>query len=67
MNEPQRDDKTFYAPTLTKADVRHSIVDEYIFLRLDTEHDETWWRLTRENFIGLSEYLNAEVRRMREQ
>ena len=60
-------EKTFYAPTLTKADVRHSIVDEYIFLRMDTEHDETWWRLTRENFVGLAEYLNDEVRRMREQ
>ena len=36
MNEPLRDDKTFYAPTLTKAEVRFSIVDEYILLRLDT-------------------------------
>jgi hypothetical protein len=60
------DEKAFIAPTLTKADVRYSVVDEYILLRLDTAHDQTWWRLTRENFIGLSEYLAAEVRRIRE-
>ena len=66
MNEPLREDKTFYAPTLTKADVRYSLVDEYILLRLDTADDQTWWRLTRENFRGLAEYLNDEVRRMRE-
>ena len=61
MNEPQRDDKTFYAPTLTKAEVRFSIVDEYILLRLDTADDQTWWRLTRANFIGLAKYLNDEA------
>ena len=59
--------KTFHAPTLTAAEVRFSIVDEYILLRLDTAYDQTWWRLSRENFIGLSEYLNDEARRMKEQ
>ena len=60
------DEKTFIAPTLTKADVRYSLVDEYILLRMDTEHDQTWWRLSRENFIGLAQYLSDEVQRMRE-
>ena len=60
-------EKTFYAPTLTKAEVRFSIVDEYILLRLDTAEDQTWWRLSRENFIGLAQYLNDEARRLREQ
>jgi hypothetical protein len=66
MNQPLRDDKTFYAPTLTKAEVRFSIVDEYILLRLDTADDETWWRLSRANFLSLTEYLNGEARRLRE-
>ena len=67
MNQPQRDDnKTFYAPTLTKAEVRFSIVDEYILLRLDTAEDETWWRLSRANFLGLAQYLNDEARRITE-
>jgi hypothetical protein len=60
------DEKTIYAPTLTKADVRYSIVDEYILLRLDTANEQTWWRLTRENFIGLAQYLTDEARRIRE-
>ena len=60
------DEKTFIAPTLTKAEVRFSIVDEYILLRLDTADDQTWWRLTRENFVGLAEYLNDEARRITE-
>jgi hypothetical protein len=60
------DEKTFIAPTLTAAKVRYSLKDEYILLRLDTAEDQTWWRLSRENFIGLAEYLNDEVRRMRE-
>jgi hypothetical protein len=61
-----QDDKTFIAPTLTKADVRYSLRDEYILLRFDTEHDETWWRLTRENFIGLAKYLTDEAGRLKE-
>ena len=52
------DEKTFIAPTLTAAKIRHSTVDEYVLMRLDTEHDQTWWRLSRENFRGLAEYLN---------
>ena len=60
------DDKTFIAPTLTKADVRYSIVDEYILLRMDTANDQTWWRLTRENFIGLAKYLTDEAHRLKE-
>ena len=60
------DEKTIYAPTLTKADVRYSIVDEYILLRLDTAEDQTWWRLSRANFLGLAEYLNDEAHRLRE-
>ena len=66
MNQPLRDDKTFYAPTLTKAEVRFSIVDEYILLRLDTAEDQTWWRLSRANFIGLTEYLSDEASRLKE-
>ena len=72
MNEQLRDDiaapddKTFYAPTLTRAKVRYSLRDEFILLRLDTANEQTWWRLSRENFFGLAEYLNDEVRRMRE-
>ena len=72
MNEQLRDDiaapdeKTFYAPTLTRANVRYSLRDEFILLRLDTANEQTWWRLSRENFFGLAEYLNDEVRRMRE-
>jgi hypothetical protein len=65
LREP--DAETFYAPTLTAANVRISVVDEYVLLRLDTAEDQTWWRLTRENFIGLSEYLSAEAGRLREQ
>ena len=60
------DEKTFIAPTLTAAEVRFSIVDEYILLRLDTAEDQTWWRLSRQNFIGLAQYLSDEVQRMRE-
>lgn len=67
MNEQLRDDKTLHAPTLTSAEVRFSIVDEYILLRLDTADDQTWWRLSREKFIGLAQYLSDEARRMREQ
>jgi hypothetical protein len=68
MNEQLRepDAKTFYAPTLTKADVRYSLRDEYILLRLDTANDQTWWRLTRENFIGLAQYLTDEAHRLKE-
>ena len=73
MNEQLRDDiaapdeKTFYAPTLTRANVRYSTIDEYVLLRLDTANEQTWWRLTRENFLGLAEYLTDEARRLREQ
>jgi hypothetical protein len=66
MTEQLRDEKTFHAPTLRKADVRWSVVDEFILLRLDTADEQTWWRLSRENFIGLAQYLSDEVRRMRE-
>jgi hypothetical protein len=65
--EVTSDEKTFYAPTLMSAEVRISIVDEYILLRLDTANEQTWWRLSRENFFGLTEYLNDEARRLREQ
>ena len=58
------DEKTFIAPTLTKAEVRFSLRDEFILLRLDTANEQTWWRLTRENFIGLAAYLGAESRRL---
>jgi hypothetical protein len=61
------DEKTFHAPTLTRANVRYSIVDEYVLLRLDTANEQTWWRLTRENFIGLAQYLTDEAHRLREQ
>jgi hypothetical protein len=64
--EVTSDEKTFYAPTLMSAEVRISIVDEYILLRLDTANEQTWWRLSRENFFGLAEYLNDEARRIRE-
>ena len=60
------DEKTIYAPTLTKADVRYSLRVEYILLRLDTANDQTWWRLTRENFIGLAQYLTDEAHRLKE-
>jgi hypothetical protein len=60
------DEKTFIAPTLTRANVRFSIVDEYVLLRLDTANEQTWWRLTRENFIGLAAYLGAEAHRLKE-
>lgn len=43
--------------------VRSCLAD---LLRLDTADDQTWWRLSRENFIGLTEYLNDEARRIRE-
>jgi hypothetical protein len=69
MNEQLRepDAETFYAPTLTAANVRISVVDEYVLLRLDTAEDgQTWWRLTRENFIGLAKYLTDEAHRLKE-
>jgi hypothetical protein len=68
MSEQPRepDAESFIAPTLIGANVRYSLRDEYILLRLDDANGQTWWRLTRENLIGLSEYLAAEVRRMRE-
>jgi hypothetical protein len=33
---------------------------------MDTANEQTWWRLSRENFIGLAEYLTDEARRLRE-
>ena len=43
-----------------------SIVDEYILLRLDTDYEQIWYRLSRANFIGLAEYLGDEARRITE-
>ena len=67
LHEPAtaRYDKTFYAPTLTKAEVRFSIVDEYILLR---------WTPPRTNMVAveprelhrLGSILNDEARRITE-
>jgi len=66
IEEARDEANVVHVATLSGAQVMLNKKDEYVLLQLRTFHDEdVWVRLTRENFIGLAQYLSDEAQRIK--
>jgi len=65
-DEPFNRDDYIPAHDLERADARiEKFGDEFVLLRLFTTHQEFCFKLSRADFVGLSQDLSDEARRMR--
>jgi hypothetical protein len=65
MSKPDEDGFTAFHLKECKVFLPRDMRDDAVLLRVRTDRFETWYRLHREDFIALAEYLANDAAQMR--